>query len=102
MGAHSTLDVTRAAAIEKLQEVDWTQQTNERFERVLYCLFDESLYNFNVFDEIIQRFSLSGEYDRPDDSNVLRGLYIDPIRESSSEEEAVARLKALGYSVTKE
>ena len=48
MGAHSTLSVSREAAIEKLRGVDWDRLSSERLGNVLDALLYETLYNFAV------------------------------------------------------
>ena len=75
MGAHSTLNVRREAAIAKIQKTNWEGQTNNRLELILDCLFDERLYNFRITDGYPP--------DVGDDSSRLMSLYIDPIRETT-------------------
>ena len=65
MGAHSTLSVSREAAVERLKAVDWEKLSSERLGEVLDALLYETLYNFVVDrfgdedDEQLERFTLA-------------------------------------------
>jgi hypothetical protein len=48
MGVHSTMSVSREAALRKLQGVDWEKLSNEQLGSVLDALLYDTLYNFAV------------------------------------------------------
>jgi len=62
MGAHSTMSVSREAAVKKLRTMDWESLTDEQLGDVLDSLLYETLYNFAV-----------GRFGDEDDEN-LKGL----------------------------
>ena len=66
MDVHSTLTVSRGAALEKLMNIPWQMLPNDCIEELLGVLFDHELYNFVV---------LNGQYAR-DDNAVLERLNI--------------------------
>jgi len=48
MGVHSTMSVSREAALRKLQGFDWSKLSNEQLGNVLGALLYDTLYNFAV------------------------------------------------------
>lgn len=48
MGAHSTLCISRKAALERLKNVPWDELSNNQLGSILDSLFYHRLYNFTV------------------------------------------------------
>ena len=64
MGVHSTLEVSREAALKKIRSMDWESLSNEQLSDTLDVLLYGTLYNFvverhgNEDDAFLERLKL--------------------------------------------